>query len=161
MTYLRKLIEGNQCKELSLVDVHFDRREYQSKDSRGNRYHVHVGFNTKNMSLSDLRKIICSSPSYMFAEEHNTTYPQLLALGVISCYKEFCYVKNIITASARHWCSLTNDRCKQQKGPNSELVCRVRNRPRSSEDYFLETHNIYSEEANKILIDLNLAHYKD
>ena len=111
--------------------------------------------------MSDLCKIICSDPNYIFVKEHNTTYSQLLALGIISYYKEVCYVKIIITTSARHWCSLTNDRCKQRKGPNSKLVCRARNRPRSSEDYFLETHNIYSEEINKILVDLNLAHYED
>ena len=75
MTYLRKLIEGNQCKELPLVDMYFDRRAYQSKDSRGNRYHIHAEFNTKNISLSDLRKIIYSDPNYIFVEEYNTTYP--------------------------------------------------------------------------------------
>ena len=63
--------------------------------------------------------------------------------------------------SVRHWYFLTNNRYKQQKGPNSKIVCRTRNRSCSGEDYFLETHNIHSEEANKILIDLNLAHYKD
>ena len=40
-------------------------------------------------------------------------------------------------------------------------MCRVRNRPQSSKDYFFETHNIYSKEVNKILIDLNLAYYED
>ena len=35
------------------------------------------------------------------------------------------------------------------------------NRPISKKDYFLITHNIYSEEANKVLIDSGLAHYED
>ena len=48
-----------------------------------------------------------------------------------------------------------------KKGTNSELVHRVRNRSYSGKDYFLENHNIYSEEANKILADLNLVYHKD
>ena len=47
MIYLRLLIESNQCEDFPKIDMHFDRREYQAKDSRGNRYHVHAGFNTK------------------------------------------------------------------------------------------------------------------
>ena len=37
----------------------------------------------------------------------------------------------------------------------------MQDRPVSKEDYFHIVHNIYSEEANKVLIDLDLAHYED
>ena len=37
----------------------------------------------------------------------------------------------------------------------------MQDRPISKEDYFSIVHNIYSDKANEILIDLDLAHYED
>ena len=56
--YLRALIESNKCDLLPKVDGNFDKCEYQSKDSLGNRYHIHGGYNTMNSSFSDLRKMM-------------------------------------------------------------------------------------------------------
>ena len=96
MTCLRKLLEGNQCYELQKVDEHFGRDEHQAKDSRGNRHHVHAGVNTKDMTLSDLRKIVCADPNFTFDDEHETSYPHLLQKCVFSCYEEHAHVeKNI------------------------------------------------------------------
>ena len=161
MTCLRKILEGNQCYELPKVDVNFGRDEYQSADSKGNRYHLHAGMNTKDMTLSDLRKIICADPNFIFHDECETSYPCLLQKGVVSCYEECVYVQNILFPCARHWCVVVNDRCHQRVGEDGVLMCRVKDRPPSNVDYFLITHNIYSEEATKLLIELNLGHYED
>ena len=78
MIYNRLLIESNQYDDLPKIDAHFERRECQPENSIGNRYHIHGGFNTKNMTCSELRKIICCDPNYLFSEQYGTSYPQLL-----------------------------------------------------------------------------------
>ena len=69
------------------LDSHFDIKELQAQDARGSKYHTHGGFNTKNMSYRDLRKIACCDLNYLFTDDFKSTYPQLLTLGFVSCYK--------------------------------------------------------------------------
>ena len=87
ITCLRLLLQGNQCAELPKVDVHFDRKKIQAQDARGNIHNNHGGFNTKNMPCSDLRKISCCDPNYLFTDDFKSTYPQLLRLGLVICYR--------------------------------------------------------------------------
>ena len=68
-----KLIEENNYSSFMKINVHFDRRECQVKDSRGNRYHIHTRFNTKDISLGELRKIVYYDPNCTFSKEFNTT----------------------------------------------------------------------------------------
>ena len=137
MTYVRKLIDGNNCEGFPKVDLHFDHREYQSKDSRGNRYHVHAGFNTNIMSLSEQRKIICCNPNHIFVEEHGLTYSQLLQARLLYCYDEYEYIEKCLTEKSRHWYEFVKDRCKQRLGLDCELICRMPKRPIRKEDFSL------------------------
>ena len=118
-------MKGNNCKGLPKVDVHFDRREYQAKDSRGNRYYVHAGFNTKTISLSELRKMICYDLNCMFVEEYGISYSQLLEARIVCCYDEYEYTENIVTTNTRYWCIILKDRFKQRVRLDGELIYRI------------------------------------
>ena len=85
MTYLRKLLKENRCDRLPKVNVHFDRRENQEKESRGNRFNIREGFNTKYISLINLLKIVCSNPDFIFHDDYENSYPRLLQKGLVPC----------------------------------------------------------------------------
>ena len=89
--------------------------------------------------------MICCEPRFIFSEEFHTSYGQLLGLGVVSCYEEYCYIVGIIEPAANHVCHLIRERCMQRKGVDGELICRVKNRPYAVKDFFMPEFNIYSE----------------
>ena len=94
----------------------------------------------------------------MFTDEFKTTYPDLLRAGLVSCYKEFCFIESLQGVNSRHWCHLVFERCFQRKGDNGMLVCRIPERPICFNDYFLVKDLLYSADANEVLLDLDIAH---
>lgn len=97
MTYSCRLLEGNKYNRISKIFMHFDRKKYQSKDSRFDACHIYGGFNIKNKALSKLLRIIYSDPNFIFHDENKIIYPQLLQKGLLSCYDEFKFISNFLT----------------------------------------------------------------
>ena len=123
------LIEGNQCDNFPKVDAYFDKRECQAKDSRGNRCYIHVSFNTKNMSCSDLWKIAYCNLNHILTEKYQATYLELLRIGLISCYKEFCHIEYLLGTHARYKYHMMMKRYFQRAGTDRVLACRIPDRP--------------------------------
>ena len=63
------LLQVNQRTELPKVDGYLDCTELQVQHAGGNKCCTHGGFNTKNISCSDLRKIACCNPNYLFTDD--------------------------------------------------------------------------------------------
>jgi len=119
---------------------------------RGNRYHVYASFSTKNKSCSNLQKVVYYDLNYMFTEKCKVTYPKLLGIGFVSCYKEFYHVEYFLGVYARYECYIVIERCFQRVRTGI-LAYRIPDRPICYEDYFIIKENMYSKDANKILLE--------
>ena len=97
----------------------------------------------------------------MFTKKYQATYPELLRMSLISYYKEFCYAEYFLSTHVRYRYHIVIERYFQRVGTDDILAYKIPNRPICYEDYFLIKENLYSKDVNKILLELNLAHYEE